>query len=60
MYWEISGQDVQVWSDLQEGGRVSLALYCEKLLPLMQDNENKAWWILSVLTDQILGEVALP
>ncbi len=56
--WEISGQDVQVWPDLQEGGRVSLALYCEKLLPLMQDNENKAWWILSVLTDQILGEVA--
>src|SRR5699024_11042554 len=29
-----------------------------KLLPLLQQDENHAWWMLSVLTDQILGEVA--
>ena len=59
--WEIAPAEVQVWVEqLGEDSdpSVGLTLYCEKLLPLLQQDENHAWWMLSVLTDQILGEVA--
>ena len=55
--WEISGQDVQVWAEFREEKQVSLTLYCEKLLPLLREDENQAWWMLSTLTDQVLGEI---
>ena len=55
---ELSGEDVLVWAEKQGKNQVSLTLYCEKLLPLMKENEDKVWWMLSVFTDQILGEVA--
>ncbi len=55
--WEVSEQDVQVWVEKQ-GDEVSLTLYCEKLLPLMAENENHVWQILSILTDQVLGEIS--
>ena len=56
--WNISGDDVQVW--LEEIGENSFALtvYCEKLLPLLNDNEGRAWWMLTTLTDQVLGEIS--
>lgn len=56
--WELEEKDVQVWAEPAEGGRVSLSLYCEKLLPLVREEEGKAWWMLSTLTDQVLGEIA--
>ena len=55
---EISAQDVQVWVERQGDNAVSLTLYCEKLLPLLREDEDKAWWMLSTLTDQVLGEIA--
>lgn len=54
---EVSGSDVLVWVEKQANNRVSLTLYCEKLIPLLQENENRAWWLLCTLTDQILGEI---
>ena len=54
---EIRPEDVQVWVEQQEDGRLSLTLYCEKILPLQQENAERAWWLLSTLTDQVLGEV---
>ena len=53
---EIRSEDVQVWAEKKED-RVSLSLYCEKLLPLMKDDSEKAWWLAYTLTDQVLGEV---
>lgn len=57
----VSAQDVQVWVEKAGEGpehrTVSLTLYCEKLLPLLQEREGTAWWMLSTLTDQVLGEI---
>lgn len=55
--WEISGEDVQVW--LEDKGENSFAVYtyCEKLLPMLQENEGRVWWMLTTLTDQVLGEI---
>ena len=53
---QVQAEDVLVWTEPRED-RVSLALYCEKLLPLMKEEEDKAWWLLCTLTDQVLGEV---
>ena len=55
--WEVSGDDVQVWPERLEGDRVGLTLYCEKLLPLLRDEEDRARWMLFTLTDQALGEI---
>lgn len=55
---EISAEDVQVWTELGNGGsRVSLTMYCEKLCPLLKEDEGKACWMLYTLTDQVLGEI---
>ena len=42
----------------QEGEGIALMVYCEKLLPLLKEDENRAWWMLSTLVDQALGEIA--
>lgn len=55
--WEVSASDVQVWVEKQNEGQVGLTLYCEKLRPLLREDEGKAWWMLEVLLDQVLGEV---
>ncbi len=58
---DISAEDVQAWvetrGDAPGHGSVSLTLYCEKLLPLLREQEGMAWWLLATLTDQVLGEV---
>lgn len=58
---EISGSDVQAWVetrwDKPENTRISLTLFCEKLQPLLREDEDKAWWLLSILLDQVLGEI---
>lgn len=55
--WDISGDDVQIW--LEERGENSFAIsaYCEKLLPMLQEEEGRVWWMLTTLTDQVLGEI---
>lgn len=55
--WEINGGDVQVWVEKLEDGSVGLTAYCEKLLPLLQQEEGRAEWMLYTLTDQVLGEI---
>ena len=54
---QVQAEDVLVWTEPRED-RVSLTLYCEKLLPLMREEEDKVWWLLCTLTDQVLGEVS--
>lgn len=57
----VSAEDVLVWVDKADEAsginNVSLTLYCEKLLPLLGERESAAWWILSTLTDQTIGEL---
>lgn len=55
--WEITGEDVQVWPEKQEDGGVDLTLYCERLAPALKEQENRVWWMLTTLTDQVLGEI---
>ena len=54
---EISGTEVQVLPEKTEDDFLALTLYCEALLPLLQEDENQAWWLLSTLVDQVLGEI---
>lgn len=53
----ISGEDVQVWITQSSERAVNLELYCDKLLPFLLEDEDKTWWLLSALTDSILGEI---
>jgi len=55
--WELTVDDVQVWAEKRGERAVGLTLYSEKLLPLLGEDEGRAWWFLSTLTDQVLGEV---
>ena len=52
---EVKPEDVQVWVEQQEDGRLSLSLYCEKLLSLQQEENERTWWMLATLTDQAPG-----
>lgn len=54
---EVKPEDVQVWVEQQEDGRLSLTVYCEKLLSLQQEDTERTGWLLSTLTDQVLGEI---
>lgn len=55
--WEISGDDVQIWLEDQGEDCFILSAYCEKLLPMSRESENRMWWMLTTLTDQVLGEI---
>lgn len=55
--WEISGDDVLVWLEDKGENSFAISAYCEKLLPMLQENEGRAWWMLTTLTDQVLGEI---
>ncbi|RGE70409.1 immunity protein Imm33 domain-containing protein [Anaerotruncus colihominis] len=55
--WDISGDDVQIWLEEQGENRFAISAYCEKLLPMLQEAEGRAWWMLTTLTDQVLGEI---
>ena len=56
--WEISGDDVQIWIEQLEENSFSLAAYCEKMLLMLQEDEDRVWWMLTTLTDQVLGEIS--
>ena len=55
--WDISGEDVQIWLEEQGENSFALSAYCEKLLPMLREAEGRVWWMLTTLTDQILGEI---
>lgn len=54
--YEIQAKEVQVWTEKDKNG-VTLELYCEKLLPLLREDREQAWMMLSVFVDQTLGEI---
>ena len=45
--WDISGEDVQIWLEEQGEHSFAISAYCEKLLPMLRENENRAWWMLT-------------
>ena len=55
--WDISGDDVQIWLEEQGENSFALSAYCEKLLPMLREAEGRVWWMLTTLTDQVLGEI---
>ena len=55
--WDISGEDVQIWLEEQGENSFAISVYCEKLLPMLREAEGRVWWMLTTLTDQILGEI---
>ena len=55
--WNISGDDVQIWLEEQGENSFAISAYCEKLLPKLQEEEGRVWWMLTTLTDQVLGEI---
>ena len=55
--WDISGDDVQIWLEEQGENSFSISAYCEKLLPMLREAEGRVWWMLTTLTDQMLGEI---
>ena len=55
--WDISGEDVQIWLEEQGENSFAISAYCEKLLPMLRDEEGRAWWMLTTHTDQVLGEI---
>ena len=55
--WNVSGDDVQIWLEEQGENSFAISAYCEKLLPMLREAEGRVWWMLTTLTDQILGEI---
>lgn len=55
--WEISGEDVLVWLEDKGENSFAISAYSEKLLPMLQENDGRVWWMLTTLTDQVLGEI---
>ena len=55
--WNVSGDDVQIWLKEQGENSFALSAYCEKLLPMLREAEGRVWWMLTTLTDQVLGEI---
>ena len=55
--WNITGDDVQIWLEEQGENSFAISAYCEKLLPMLREAEGRAWWMLTTLTDQMLGEI---
>lgn len=54
---DIGTEDARVWVEELEDKQIGLSIYCEKLLPLLKENENQAYSLMSVLLDQAIGEI---
>ena len=55
--YSIEMTDVAVWF-APDGDGIALTVCCEKLLPLLKEDENRTWWMLSTIVDRALGEIA--
>ena len=53
----VKAEDVLVWAEKNQDEKADLILYCAKLVPLLKQEPDKAWWMLSTLVDQVLGEI---
>lgn len=53
---DVDGNDVLVWLEPNDD-EYRLFVYCEKLLEKKAHEEGRVWWMLTNLTDQILGEI---
>ena len=55
--YEVTGEDVRIWLEDQGENSFAISAYCEKLLPMLKEAEGRVWWMLTTLTDQVLGEI---
>lgn len=55
---DVALEDVRVWAEKTGNSGVALKLYCEKLVPLMKEDEDTVYDIIYILLDQALGELA--
>lgn len=55
--FDISGKDIVVYPE-PKNGMVVLFLYCGKMVPLLEEDEDKAYWLIMVMLDHIIGEIA--
>ena len=49
---------MQIWLEEQGENSFAISAYCEKLLPMLREAEGRVWWMLTTLTDQVLGEIS--
>lgn len=52
----IGGEDVQAWLEPDDDA-FKLSVFCARLSDLKAKEEGRAWWMLTTLTDQLLGEI---
>lgn len=55
---DVALEDVRVWAEKAGNSGAALKLYCEKLVPLMKEDEGAVYNIIYILLDQALGELA--
>ncbi len=55
--YEVTGEDVRIWLEEQDENSFTISAYCEKLIPMLKEAEGRVWWMLTTLTDQVLGEI---
>lgn len=53
----VYANEIQVWTEWN-GKEAKVSLYCEKLLPLLQEKENEAYHIAYIMLDYAIGELA--
>ncbi len=54
----VSAEDIFVWVKQQGDDELELSLYCEKLLSFLKEDENKAYWMMYIMLDNVIGEIA--
>ena len=52
----IGGEDVQAWLEPDDDA-FKLSVFCARLADLKAKEEGRVWWMLTTLTDQLLGEI---
>lgn len=52
----IGGEDVQAWLEPDDDA-FKFSVFCARLADLKAKEEGRAWWMLTTLTDQLLGEI---
>lgn len=53
---DVDGDDVRVWLAPDDDG-FKLTVHCPKLARMKAEDEHRRWWMLSLLSDQIVGEI---
>ena len=58
MYGQSIGtKDAFVWVEELDDDQIGLSVFCEKLLTLLEENEDRAYSLMAVLLDQAIGEI---